>query len=136
MIHLSTLHIPLSVTFTLYDNDRYLLDPTLLEEKCSNGILIVTANKFNEICYLHTYGSVKVDTNQVTELMIVTKEKIKYLSKVLKEFRERIANLGGSRDIAAVGDMNIDDEDVSTNKLKIEGSSSTKVRTNIYQLKN
>ena len=67
-INLSTLHVPLSVTFGLFDNDtKFLVDPSLKEEKCLEGFLIVSANKFGEICYLHTYGSVKIEREDVTE---------------------------------------------------------------------
>lgn len=68
MINLSTLHVPLSVTFGLFDNNtKYLVDPSLKEEKCIDGVVIISANKFGEICYLHTYGSVKVDQETVSE---------------------------------------------------------------------
>jgi exosome complex RNA-binding protein Rrp42 (RNase PH superfamily) len=67
-INLSTLHVPLSVTFGLYDNNsKYIVDPNLKEEQCIDGVIIISANKFNEICYLHTYGSVKVDQETVSE---------------------------------------------------------------------
>ena len=67
-INLSTLHVPLSVTFGLYDNNtKFLIDPNIQEEKCVDGIIILSANKFAEICYLHSYGSIKVDKNTVNE---------------------------------------------------------------------
>ena len=67
-IALSTLHVPLSVTFGLYDNNTsFLVDPNMKEEKCVDGIIIISANKFAEICYLHTYGAIKVDKNSVNE---------------------------------------------------------------------
>ena len=67
-IALSTLHVPLSVTFGLFDNNtNFLVDPNMKEEKCVDGIIIISANKFAEICYLHTYGAVKVDKNTVNE---------------------------------------------------------------------
>ncbi len=70
-INLSTLHIPLSVTFGLYDNNtKYIVDPSLKEEKCIDGIVIISANKFLEICYLHTYGSVKVDRASISEYIL------------------------------------------------------------------
>jgi exosome complex component RRP45 len=68
MINLSTLHVPLSVTFGLFDNNtNFLVDPSLKEEKCLDGIVIISANKFGEICYLHTYGSIKVDDDTISE---------------------------------------------------------------------
>jgi hypothetical protein len=130
MINLSTLHVPLSVTFSLYDHCNYLLDPTLLEEKCANGILIVTANKFNEICYLHTYGSVKVDTNNVSDLLMVTKDKIKYLNKILKNFKDNTS----FREVSA--DMDIDDNNsIPSNKLKVDRTERGE-KINIYQINN
>jgi exosome complex component RRP45 len=67
-INLSTLHVPLSVTFGLFDNNqKFIVDPSLKEEKLIDGIVIISANKFGEICYLHTYGSVKVDRQLIQE---------------------------------------------------------------------
>ena len=37
------------------------------EERVTDGIFIISANKFGEICYLHTYGSVKLDDDFVSE---------------------------------------------------------------------
>jgi exosome complex RNA-binding protein Rrp42 (RNase PH superfamily) len=65
-INLSTLHVPLSVTFALF-NKKFILDPSIKEERLADGIVIVSANKFNEICYLHTYGAVKVDNETISE---------------------------------------------------------------------
>ena len=62
MINLSTLHLPLSVTFGLFnENQNYLIDPSFKEERICEGFVIISANKFNELCYIHTYSSVKVD---------------------------------------------------------------------------
>lgn len=88
-INLCTLHVPLSVTFGLYDdNTKFLVDPSIKEEKTIEGILIVSANKFNEICYIHTYGEIKISKDTVSELLIEAKEKIVYLTKILKKFVE------------------------------------------------
>ena len=68
LIHLSTLHVPLSVTIGLFDdNSRYIVDPNLKEEKCMDGFVIVSANKFGEICYMHTYGEVKIESDAIRE---------------------------------------------------------------------
>jgi exosome complex RNA-binding protein Rrp42 (RNase PH superfamily) len=68
LINLSILHLPLSVTFGLFDiNKKYLVDPSLLEEKICEGFIIISANKFNELCYIHTYSAVKVDREIVDE---------------------------------------------------------------------
>lgn len=70
MINLSTLHIPVSVTLGLYTDGnqiKFLIDPTLKEEKCLDGIIIVSANKFNEICYMHSYYSVQIERETLDE---------------------------------------------------------------------
>ena len=47
-INLSTLHVPLSVTFGLFDNNtKWIVDPSLNEEKVIDGVVIISANKFN-----------------------------------------------------------------------------------------
>jgi exosome complex RNA-binding protein Rrp42 (RNase PH superfamily) len=66
LINLSILHSPLAVTFALFGN-KYILDPDMKEERLADGIVIISANKFNEICYLHTYGSVRVDNQTISE---------------------------------------------------------------------
>ena len=46
-INLSLLHTPLSVTFAIFDNNtKYVFDPTLKEERITDGLLIISANKF------------------------------------------------------------------------------------------
>ena len=68
LINLSTLHIPLSTTFGLFnENTNFLVDPNLKEEKVCEGFIIISANKFNELCYIHTYAAVKVDKEIVDE---------------------------------------------------------------------
>jgi exosome complex RNA-binding protein Rrp42 (RNase PH superfamily) len=54
------------VTFALF-GDKYIIDPDSKEERIADGIVIISANKFNEICYLHTYGSVRVDNTMISE---------------------------------------------------------------------
>lgn len=67
-INLSTLHTPLSVTFAVFDNNsKYIIDPNIKEERITDGLFIMSANKFGEICYLHTYGSVKLEESFVSE---------------------------------------------------------------------
>jgi exosome complex RNA-binding protein Rrp42 (RNase PH superfamily) len=67
MFPLSVLHVPFSVTYGIYEGNLVIVDPNLREERCIEGIVIVSANKFKEICYLHTYSSVKLDIDTVNE---------------------------------------------------------------------
>ena len=62
------MHLPLSVTFGLFnENKSFIVDPSLKEERVCEGFIIISANKFNELCYIHTYSSVKVDKEIVDE---------------------------------------------------------------------
>ncbi len=142
MINLSTLHIPLSVTFGLFDNNqRYLIDPLLKEEKCIDGIVVISANKFNEICYLHTYGSIKVERETINQLIYITKEKIFSLIKTLKEFVEKQKMLIGNNSNKGDNDKMLIDEDLSDNmcylgKLpKSEQIPLKKNKINLYEIK-
>ncbi len=68
LINLSTLHLPLSATFGLFNgNKTFLVDPSLKEERVCEGFVIISANKFNELCYIHTFSAVKVDREIVDE---------------------------------------------------------------------
>lgn len=72
LINLSTLHVPLSTTFGLFNNNSsFLVDPNLKEEKVCEGFIIISANKYNELCYIHTYSSIKVEKEIVDEYFYI-----------------------------------------------------------------
>jgi len=80
-INLTTIHVPLSVTYGLFnDNTKFIVDPTLKEEKCLDGVVIISANKYDEICYIHTYNAVKLDRSIVDKLIQNTKGIKRYIS--------------------------------------------------------
>lgn len=61
-------HLPLSVT--LYKiADRYIIDPTLLEEVCSQVTLTVGVNKEGSICGIQKGGSGSLDPSLMTEMI-------------------------------------------------------------------
>ena len=62
LIPLTLQHLPLSVTFAIFNNGRSIIvDPTLLEEALADGILTIVMNHLGELCYLGKTGNVLLD---------------------------------------------------------------------------
>jgi exosome complex component RRP45 len=148
-INLSTLHVPLSVTFGLFDkNSKFLVDPSLKEEKCIDGIVIICANKFNEISYLHTYNSIQIDSEIMRDLLECVREKVKELTLTLKTFVEkhkvgRMIEKTIKEDEIVIKEANLNIADSSSNEIKREDkliltqSQTQRInKVNIYELKN
>ncbi|KAL0081842.1 ribosomal protein S5 domain 2-type protein [Phycomyces blakesleeanus] len=61
-------NLPMSVT--LYKiGERYILDPTILEELCSQVTLTVGVNKTGQVCGVQKGGSGSVDPSLLTEMI-------------------------------------------------------------------
>lgn len=86
-INLSVLHVPVSVTFGI-TGDQILVDPTIQEEKVLDGLVLVSANKFGELCYLHTYSHPMVDDKIIDSILNQVKGKVDLIYGKLKEFKE------------------------------------------------
>ncbi len=78
LINLSCLHIPLSVTFGLYNNNTcFVVDPNvriyslnymkIKEEKYIEGLVIISVNKYKEVCYLSTYSEIRIERDMINE---------------------------------------------------------------------
>lgn len=90
-IFLTMLHIPICITFGLFNNGtklQYICDATLKEEMVMNGMMNVTANIFDSICYLQFTSEIQVSCDEINKMLMLAKEKIKELHKILKEFIE------------------------------------------------
>jgi exosome complex RNA-binding protein Rrp42 (RNase PH superfamily) len=61
-------HIPISLTFGLFkiDHKEYcMLDPSLKEEACADGLVTFTLNKHHEICCIQKAGGVAVSVDMM-----------------------------------------------------------------------
>ena len=63
-VPLSMLHSPFCVTFNFYGEEGeelVLIDAGLSEEQCKKGEVILTVNKYGELCQMAKYGGSTVD---------------------------------------------------------------------------
>lgn len=97
-VKLSMMHHPLCVTFSYVDAGVIvLIDATAMEEKIRDGEVVVSVNKFGEVCQVAKYGGVSVDPMTMLGWMKVAHEKVKtitaYIQKKLVD-DERARNVG------------------------------------------
>lgn len=85
-INLPLLHLPICVTIA-YKDGITLVDPSLKEEKVSDGLLVTVANRFNQICYMHTFQSPTIESCQVSEIIYDSKKWVDVISIKMKEFQ-------------------------------------------------
>lgn len=98
-VKLSMLHHPLCVSFSYYDSGSIVLvDATKNEEYIREGEMIISMNKFGEICQIAKYGGTPVDAVALLGWTRVALEKVKkiteYIQRKLVE-DERKRDVGG-----------------------------------------
>jgi len=75
-----------------------LLDSTVLEEQCREGEVIVSMNRFGEVCQIAKYSGEPVDAMSVVGCMNTALEKVKMLDRFVKvklEEDEKRRDAGG-----------------------------------------
>ena len=83
-VPLSMLHHPLCVTLSFFhDGAVVLVDATLQEQQLSDGEMIVTANKYGEICQIAKLGGVPTDALTLLNCIEVAMRKVVELDKVI-----------------------------------------------------
>ncbi|KAL9061494.1 MAG: hypothetical protein Q9162_000025 [Coniocarpon cinnabarinum] len=108
-VKLSLFHHPLCVSFSYYDGgDIILLDATASEEKVREGEVVISMNKYGEICQVAKYGGVTVDAVTLLGRTTVALEKVKYFDSLIQEELandERKRNVGDLiAELSAVND--------------------------------
>ncbi|XP_077983852.1 exosome complex component RRP45-like isoform X2 [Glandiceps talaboti] len=98
-VPLSVHHLPVSVTFTYFDQGKFLLvDPTHLEERVMDGNMIITMNVHREICAVQMSGDMLLVKDQILRCTQIAVVKVSELVDVIKKALEndRLArSLGG-----------------------------------------
>ena len=85
-LRLSMQHQPFCITFSYYDSGEIMLqDATLLEEQCREGEIVISMNRFGEICQIAKYGGTPVDGLSLLTCTNLALEKVKVLDKLVKE---------------------------------------------------
>ena len=98
-IPLSIMHHPLCISFSFYHGgEDVLVDTTLREEQVREGEMVITMNKYGEICQIAKMGGVPVDPMVVLNCINVAYTKVKDITKLItKELDEDTTqrNVGG-----------------------------------------
>ena len=92
-VRLTMQHLPFCITFSYYNvystaNSEpgiFLQDTTLLEEHCRNGELVISVNRFGEICQIAKHGGTPMDGLSMLTCTNMALEKVKEFDKLIKE---------------------------------------------------
>lgn len=101
-VKLTIHHTPFCVTTSYYAGGSIMLkDATLVEEQCREGEVVVSMNRFGEVCSIAKLGGPAVDGLALLQVIEGTVEKVKALDRLLKEKLaedEKIRDRGGLMD--------------------------------------
>jgi exosome complex component RRP45 len=104
-VPLSLLHLPLCVTFSYYtgagefEDEKVLLDTTLLEESLREGSCTVGMNRHGEVCQIAKLGGVPVDPITLLHCVNIAAVKVKEISTFITK---RLAEDAKKRDKGGV----------------------------------
>lgn len=99
-VKLSMQHQPFCVTFSYFDSGQIMLqDATLLEEQCREGEVVVSMNRFGEVCQVAKYGGVPVHALGLLTCTNAALERVKAFDKLV---RERLAEDEKHRDVGGL----------------------------------
>ncbi|KAL9002823.1 MAG: hypothetical protein Q9188_004285 [Gyalolechia gomerana] len=91
-VPLAMLHHPLCVTMALFEGgEKVIVDATLREEQCSEGEVVVTANKHGEVVQIKKLGGVPADALVLLNCMDIAVAKVKELDLVITKALEQDA---------------------------------------------
>ncbi|SMQ48552.1 unnamed protein product [Zymoseptoria tritici ST99CH_3D7] len=92
-VKLQMQHQPFCITTSYYESGEVMLqDATLLEEHCREGEVVVSINRFGEVCQIAKYGGAPVDGLSVLNCTTAALEKAKWLDKFVKSKLEEDDN--------------------------------------------
>lgn len=85
-VGLSVHHIPICFTFCLFsDGEIVMLDPSLEEERASQGALSIVVNVHGEVCAISGCGGVGVDLGLVTRCAKIAEVKAQDITRLIRE---------------------------------------------------
>ena len=89
-VPLALLHLPFCVSFAVFEGgEKVILDATLQEEQCSEGEVVVTANKSGEVCAISKQGGVPTDALVLLGCVDTAVEKVRLLDGIVKHALEQ-----------------------------------------------
>jgi len=85
-VPLSMQHQPFCVTFSYYDSGSIMIqDTSLLEEQCREGEIVISMNRFGEVCQIAKYGGTPVDGLNMLTCTNAALERVKDFDRLVKE---------------------------------------------------
>lgn len=85
-IKLSMLHHPLCVTFSYYDGgDVVLIDATAAEEKVRQGEIVISCNKYGELCQMAKYGGISVNAVTIMNWSQMATDRVKTITSFIQQ---------------------------------------------------
>nr|XP_040042533.1 exosome complex component RRP45 isoform X1 [Gasterosteus aculeatus aculeatus] len=83
-IPLSIYHMPISVSFSFFQQGTYLLvDPCEREERVMDGLLMIAMNKHREICSIQSSGGIMLLKEQVMRCSKIASVKVSEITELL-----------------------------------------------------
>ncbi|KAL9613625.1 MAG: hypothetical protein Q9167_001853 [Letrouitia subvulpina] len=83
-VPLTMLHYPICVTMALFEGgEKVVVDATLREQQCSEGEVVVTANRHGEVCQIAKLGGTPADALTMLNCVEIAVRKVKELDKVI-----------------------------------------------------
>lgn len=91
-VKLDMQHHPFCITTSYFDSREgggeeaiMVLDATRLEEQCRDGEIVISINRFGEVCQVAKYGGAPIDGLSLLNCTNEALEKAKWLDKFVKE---------------------------------------------------
>ena len=77
-------HMPLCISIAFFnDCDTFAVDPSYLEEKVMDGLMMISMNKHREMCGLQMSGEMRVTKEQILRCTDIAYSKIKSISSFI-----------------------------------------------------
>ncbi|MDP2435234.1 MAG: hypothetical protein Q8P67_05785, partial [archaeon] len=76
-------HLPIAISFALFEGGHAIVDPTWKEEQAMEGSLVITMNKHGEICALQKSGGLPLDCTQVVQCAEIASAKVAEITEYL-----------------------------------------------------
>nr|XP_020451822.1 exosome complex component RRP45 [Monopterus albus] len=99
-IPLSIYHMPITVSFSFFQQGTYLLvDPSEQEERVMDGLLIIAMNKHREICSIQSSGGIMLLKEQVMRCSKIASVKVSEITDLIEKALEndKTARKAGGR---------------------------------------
>ncbi|KAJ0041756.1 hypothetical protein NL108_007351, partial [Boleophthalmus pectinirostris] len=88
-IPLSIYHMPISVSFSFFQQGTYLLvDPCEREERVMDGLLMIAMNKHREICSIQSSGGIMLLKEQVLRCSKIASVKVSEITELISKALE------------------------------------------------